>query len=288
MNTLEIERSPPMSAARRAPSRSDPLIYTDEQLERVPGGPRRLIGGSSLVGHLLEAPTAHERQRLLRGMLNAIGFQWLGYGKVDLQRGMPVPQSFYASLAHPEWTELYFRERFYQLDFRHYDAPPSSLPLAWDLEDITARASAPAMTSRHRRFAQAMREMGIGSGVFMSFASTQSAQERTVISLTSAAPQRHWIVDSVLGQAVMLGLCVHELLSLHLRVAEDAPSMAPLSAVQQEILRCLALGQSDKEIAYRLQLSAHTVDYHMRQLRKRFGVRNRVQLVHAAVGHGGD
>ena len=82
----------------------------------------------------------------------------------------------------------------------------------------------------------------------------------------------------------MLGLCVHELLSLHLRVAEDAPSVAPLSAVQQEILRCLALGQSDKEIAYRLQLSAHTVDYHMRQLRKRFGVRNRVQLMQAALG----
>ena len=52
--------------------------------------------------------------------------------------------------------------------------------------------------------------------------------------------------------------------------------------MQREILRGLALGQSDKEIAYRLNLSAHTVDYHMRRLRQRFAVRNRVQLAHAA------
>ena len=35
-------------------------------------------------------------------------------------------------------------------------------------------------------------------------------------------------------------------------------------------------------VAHERQLSPHTVDYHMRQLRRRFAVRNRVQLVNAA------
>jgi DNA-binding CsgD family transcriptional regulator len=63
-----------------------------------------------------------------------------------------------------------------------------------------------------------------------------------------------------------------------------------MSDRQQSILVQLLQGRSDKEIAYRLELSAHTVDYHMRQLRRRFAARNRVQIVSAArrlAQHGG-
>jgi DNA-binding CsgD family transcriptional regulator len=48
--------------------------------------------------------------------------------------------------------------------------------------------------------------------------------------------------------------------------------------VQQEILRAVERGLSDKEIAARLGISTYAVDYHMRQLRRQFGARNRVQL----------
>ena len=59
----------------------------------------------------------------------------------------------------------------------------------------------------------------------------------------------------------------------------SAASLLPTT--QQYILQHLLQGRSDKEIANRLDLSAHTVDYHMRQLRRRFAARNRVQLVNA-------
>jgi DNA-binding CsgD family transcriptional regulator len=45
----------------------------------------------------------------------------------------------------------------------------------------------------------------------------------------------------------------------------------------------VARGMGDKEISAALQMSQHNVDYHLRQLRKRFGVRNRMQLVQAAL-----
>jgi DNA-binding CsgD family transcriptional regulator len=67
--------------------------------------------------------------------------------------------------------------------------------------------------------------------------------------------------------------------------AEPATAPAPpLSRTQQDVLRCLVSGMADKEISAHLQLSPHTVDYHLRQLRKRFGARNRVQLLLASRG----
>ena len=67
---------------------------------------------------------------------------------------------------------------------------------------------------------------------------------------------------------------------------EPAPAPAPpvLSSTQQEVLRCVVRGMADKEISAQLKLSPHTVDYHLRQLRKRFGARNRVQLLLASRG----
>jgi two-component system, NarL family, nitrate/nitrite response regulator NarL len=56
-----------------------------------------------------------------------------------------------------------------------------------------------------------------------------------------------------------------------------------LSPVQGDILRCVAGGLSNKEIARNLFMSPYNVDYHLKCLRKRFSVRNRVQLTRAAM-----
>lgn len=56
-----------------------------------------------------------------------------------------------------------------------------------------------------------------------------------------------------------------------------------LSPAQGDILRCVASGLSNKEIARKMLMSPYNVDYHLRCLRKRFLVRNRVQLVRAAM-----
>ncbi|MFV0678647.1 MULTISPECIES: response regulator transcription factor [unclassified Variovorax] len=101
-------------------------------------------------------------------------------------------------------------------------------------------------------------------------------------SLQSSEPGRRWITDEVVGQALTLGLSMHEYLSRHARMpSENGGARIEISTTQQYILQHLLQGRSDKEIANRLDLSAHTVDYHMRQLRRRFAARNRVQLVNA-------
>jgi len=56
-----------------------------------------------------------------------------------------------------------------------------------------------------------------------------------------------------------------------------------ISQTQKRVLECLARGMRDKEIASQLDIPVHNVDYHLRRLRGVFGVRNRVQLIEAAL-----
>jgi len=65
--------------------------------------------------------------------------------------------------------------------------------------------------------------------------------------------------------------------------ARTQVNLSELSAAQGDILRCVASGLSNKEIARKMLMSSYNVDYHLRCLRKRFLVHNRAQLVRAAL-----
>lgn len=237
-----------------------------------------------LVTDLCSAATAAEREALVRGTLEAIGFKWLSYGSVVYLGGEIIPRSFFTTYANPAWTERYFHERYYEIDQRHHESPCPGLPTVWDLNDLRDQDSRRASPGRKARFERDLVDAGIGCGVFFSLASPRHPNERTVISLMASAPDRRWINDSIVGQAMTLGLCVHEFQARYANVAAPASDRGnQLSPLQQDILDCLVRGLSDKAIAYRLNLTSYNVDYHLRQLRRRFGARNRVQLVSAAI-----
>lgn len=267
-----------------------PVLYSEEELLTPPARrmqTKRPAQVPSLVSGLLGADSAAERQRLVLAALHATGFEWLGYGTVTQQHGRSVPLSFFTSYAQPDWVHRYFTQRYHEVDTRHQDAPSSSLPLIWDIDELGKSQAALTMTGRQRHFLDDFRDSGIRSGVFFRLASPLRANVHTVISLMSGTANRRWIMDSVLGRALTLGLSVHEYLSRHASFpAPDAATQTParneMSITQQHILDQLQQGRSDKEIADRLHLSSHAVDYHMRQLRRRFAARNRVQLVNAS------
>ncbi|MFI1799465.1 LuxR C-terminal-related transcriptional regulator [Streptomyces sp. NPDC020379] len=58
----------------------------------------------------------------------------------------------------------------------------------------------------------------------------------------------------------------------------------PLSVRQHQLLRLVGEGLTNQQMARRLGLSPHTVNYHLRKLFKCFGVHSRIDLLRAAAG----
>jgi DNA-binding NarL/FixJ family response regulator len=63
----------------------------------------------------------------------------------------------------------------------------------------------------------------------------------------------------------------------------------PVAAVtprQREILRLFAEGQSAKQIAVGLGISARTVEFHKYRMMESLGIENGAELIHFAIKHG--
>ncbi|WP_162247741.1 LuxR family transcriptional regulator [Pelomonas sp. Root1237] len=241
----------------------------------------------ALLVALMAAETPELRQRSVKALLQSLGFEWLGYGCFSQAGDRPVPRSFCTTYADPAWTERYFAETYHLVDPRLQRVPESGLPVMWTLDELQAEAETPSyLQGLRQRFFDDLRATGAGSGVMMGLPSLPG-RDRHIISLISKRPGRDWMTDAVLGQVLTLALCLHEFYSRY-TLAPQADGLrsaaGALTPLQNEILARLARGLPDKLIAAQLDLSLHNVDYHMRQLRKRFGVRNRLQLMQAALG----
>ncbi|WP_207889036.1 helix-turn-helix transcriptional regulator, partial [Pseudomonas sp. 100_A] len=91
-------------------------------------------------------------------------------------------------------------------------------------------------------------------------------------SFTAPRRSRDWISSATPEQVLSLGLSVHRFAAPQLIASARERAAERLTPFERELLVGIAEGASDKEIGRRLDTSAHNVDYHLRKLRKRFGV----------------
>jgi two-component system, NarL family, response regulator DevR len=69
--------------------------------------------------------------------------------------------------------------------------------------------------------------------------------------------------------------------------ADDEPGRGPvLTERENQVLKLLAVGMSNREIGDRLVISEATVKFHVRNLRDKLEVRRRTQIVHTATRQG--
>jgi two-component system response regulator NreC len=66
----------------------------------------------------------------------------------------------------------------------------------------------------------------------------------------------------------------------------EAPSYETLSAREREILRLIARGRTNKQIAEQLSISVRTVERHRSSIMNKIGLQNRAELVAYAVRQG--
>ncbi|WP_161974663.1 helix-turn-helix transcriptional regulator [Piscinibacter terrae] len=249
-------------------------------------------GDSCLVRTLLAAGSASKRESVVRERLDDLGFDWMGYYTASHLFDGSRFRGFMASYAPPDWSRRYFGEAYYEVDPRNLARKRWSLPLVWDGASLTDMMGRRPLDGRSKRFIEDLADSGMRSGVFQRVnCSGAKPGEDTVVSLVSSTPGRRWIDDEVLGNALTLILSLDQFWSHHVRLPTPTTEVecsvsnlvaSGIPATQRAVLCHVADGLTDREIAERLGLSSHTVDYHLRQLRQRFAVHNRVQLVAAA------
>lgn len=261
------------------------VLMLDEPIE-LPQPPAAQGCRPALLGQLLEARSAPDRRRAVMSMLHGLGFDWLGYGRMRQVGSQAEPLSFCTAYANEQWTHRYFQQRYHQVDPRLPQALQSALPFVWTVEMLREQAEHAGTTGRQQRFLDELKATGMRSGVMLALPGP--GQDRGYVSFLSGAQDAQWVDDAVLGRVITFAMCLHEFYSRWLPLpapmepAQAQAQAGDLSPLQVEILSLLAQGLADKQIADRLNLSLHNVDYHLRRLRRRFGVRNRVQLMQAA------
>jgi DNA-binding CsgD family transcriptional regulator len=256
------------------------LLHDEPPLSAAEPPPRH-AAAPTLLAALLAAETAEQRRRTVAAMLRTIDFDWLAYGQLASFAGQLRPVSLCIAHADAQWARRYCTEAYYEVDPRLHDALQSSLPCSWTLDGLQQRSRGAPAQSPVRRFVSDLADTGMRSGAMLVLPGADR-HERHVVSLLSRSAGHDWADGALLGQLLTLGLCLHEFYTRYSGLPPAPGPAVTLTPVQREILDQVARGASDKQIAYDLQLSSHAVDYHMRQLRRRFAVRNRVQLTQAA------
>lgn len=75
-------------------------------------------------------------------------------------------------------------------------------------------------------------------------------------------------------------------LGARLAAEPEAPSPADISGRETEVLRLIALGHTNNEIAERLYLSVRTVESHRAHIQQKLGLTSRAELVRYALDRG--
>lgn len=143
------------------------------------------------------------------------------------------------------------------------------LRLRGDLPDVRV-----VFLTMHKELAYARRALGAGA---LGYVLKHSASNELVAALQAALQGRQFVspvIATELQRSLNRG---------------DVPAADPVAAItprQRQILQLLATGQSVKQIAAQLSISARTVEFHKYTMMDAAGVKNTAELIHFGMLHG--
>jgi DNA-binding CsgD family transcriptional regulator len=234
---------------------------------------------SRIASELIAAATPEARMANIRSMLSMLGFASLQYEAVQHTADGIREHYFLKTYVPQAWSQRYAAKRYWDMDPRVNACLTSPFPFVWDLPYFSKAHLLPSHDPKSREFLQDMAGSGMCSGVAFGFVNPAS-QQQFMVALNADHASSNWLNSNTIGQALILGLSVHEFISGCLDKLMLRREPEKVSDIQKKILECLANGFSDKEIARNLNTTFHNVDYHLRHLRKKYGASNRAQLAY--------
>lgn len=241
-------------------------------------------GRSAIVDALSAASGPDQRRLVISATIGTIGFDSVCYWRFARTGDLMTRALYVREYSAPEWPDHYIRERYIEVDPRIAFACQCEWPLIWDLSTLAqspAGAQANVDLTRLHSLVDDSDRAALRSGVTLGLSNPRSSFQ-SVICFSAANASRHWISDRVVGQAYAVGLALHEFVLTHAPSLDETVPAKPITQTQRKILAALTQGLSDKEIADLLGTSAYNVDYHLRQLKRRYGAQNRVHLAYLA------
>ncbi|KWF30292.1 helix-turn-helix transcriptional regulator [Burkholderia pseudomultivorans] len=243
-----------------------------------PNAPK--LGVADTLAH---AQSTAERNRIVSGLLHLTGFSTFAYFALEFAHERVESLYLHEAFTPSTYRGDYVRHHHHDVDPRTLGARVCNMPVVWDLQQLRRehrqRDESCVTPAALDGFLQTMQDDGMCSGIMYSMA-VPGTRLHAFMSFTAPRRTREWITPATVEQALSIGLSVHKFASPQLIATSRERAVNGLTPFEQELLLGIAEGASDKEIGRRLDTSAHNVDYHLRKLRKRFGVANRIQLTY--------
>lgn len=236
-----------------------------------------------IAGALARARTAAERNRMINGLLHLVGFSTFAYFALESNVKQAERLFLHEAFVPPTYRGDYVKQGYHEIDPRTLAARRANAPMVWDLYHLREQSIGSSIGTPEDRavdgFLSTMRDDGMCSGLMFAMP-IPGTRLSAFMSFTAPRRSRDWITSATVEQSLSIALSVHAFALPQLTAASRSCATNSLTPFERELLMGIAEGASDKEIGRRLDTSAHNVDYHLRKLRKRFGVANRIELTY--------
>jgi len=173
-----------------------------------------------------------------------------------------------------EWSTEYMANDHYLNDPMALELGRSYNPFAWS--DVQHKRKFTKVQSEIMNFTA---DCGMDSGFVVPIFESNGN-----VALVSLAGENVEMSEDTRGAASLASIYLHNrLFTLQRMVQEDRVSLTPREV---ECLHWVAAGKSDWQIGQILNISAKTVNYHIENVKRKFGVATRIQAVVAAMRQG--
>lgn len=172
-----------------------------------------------------------------------------------------------SAFGFPEaWTDIYYARRYYECDPMARKAQTTVYPFSWQ-----ETVDMPDLTERETEYLEAARDFDIGPGITIPVFGPLGRNGYCGMGFGTDAPVPD---DRMIAELQMAGQIGH--LAYCDLLLRQMPREPKLSRREKEILKLIAHGQTNGEIAETLQISANTVHTYVKRCFEKLDVSDRV------------